>query len=213
MQIFANILVGLFILILSFVSTKNRKIIFFIGGLLFLFFNLIPASIYANVLTNISSFFSTDSNVYYKLNDMASYIVNPNISDTGMGGRSARYPDLLKAFLAQPFFGDASYNSNFQNELAHGGHLYWMSRLALWGIFGFIGYLLILKNIFKPIYKMFDKEFQYYYGLSIVSVIVLGLIKNLAGREPYIMLLIIIPGLYFSSKPILIQKKKKYFKR
>jgi hypothetical protein len=81
--------------------------------------------------------------------------------------------------------------------MGEGGHLYWMSRLALWGIIGFLGYLTLLKNIFKPIVSLFDPVFRYYYMLSLFSVIVLGLLKNIAGREPYAFLLIVIPGFYF----------------
>ena len=208
MQIFANILVGLYLMIFSFVNSKNRIKAFLWNTLLVVIFISIPSSTYAEVLNNISSFFSRDSEVYFKLNDMAKYLVNPTSASTGMGERSARYPELLTAFLAQPFFGDASYNSIYYKEMETGGHLYWMSRLALWGIFGFIGYLLILKNIFKPILNLFDKEYRYYYSLSLLSVFVLGLVKNLAGREMYIMLLIIIPGLYFYSKTKLELKIK-----
>ena len=57
---------------------------------------------------------------------------------------------LFEAFKASPFFGDASYYSKYDTEMGHGGHLYWMSRLALWGVFGFLGYLLILYKILLP---------------------------------------------------------------
>ena len=83
-----------------------------------------------------------------------------------------------------------------------------MSRLALWGIFGFVGYLFILRQIFKPVLRIFDSEFRFYYYLSLGSTIVLGLIKNLGGREPYVMLLIIIPGLYFVKNNFYSQQKK-----
>jgi hypothetical protein len=68
------------------------------------------------------------------------------------------------------------------------------------GIFGFMGYLFILRSIFKPVIRLFDEEFRFYYYLSLISIISLGLIKNLGGRENYIMLLIIIPGLYYYAR-------------
>ena len=213
MQIFANIIVATFLIIFSFISSKNRIKGFFLNILLALILSLIPSSNYVKVLTNFSSNFSIDSDIYYKLNDMANYIDKSNESKNGIETRSARYPELFNAFSAKPIFGDASYASYFQKELQNGGHLFWMSRLTLWGIIGFIFYLLILKNIFKPIHNLFDKEFRYYYGLSLFSVVVLGLIKNLAGREPYLMLLIIIPGLYFYSKSKLERNKRQYLKR
>jgi len=207
MQIFANILIALLMIVLSFVNSKSRKMTFFFTTGSLLIFSLIPTTTYADLLTNVSSLFSKDSNVYYKMNDLANYLVSSN-TGTGVESRIERYPGLISALLEQPFLGDASYDSRFQKEMTAGAHLFWMSRLALWGVFGFIGYLLILKNVFKPLLSFFDKDFRYFYSLSLTSVIFLGLIKSLTPREPYVMLLIIIPGLYFLTKTKLIMKKK-----
>ncbi len=147
----------------------------------------------------MSGYFENGSQLKYKFKDFALYLENPKIvedASTGTGGRAARYPMLWRVFLGNPLFGDASYKSRYGYDLAHGGHLYWMSRLALWGILGFIGYLLILKNIFKPVVNIFDPKFKFYYQLSLMSIFTLGLMKNLTLKEPLIMLLIIIPGLY-----------------
>jgi hypothetical protein len=163
-----------------------------------------PQSFYIELLKSISGLFDIDSLIYYKLNDFALFLENPEIhpnsKETGAGSRASRYPALFEAFVHSPFFGDASYESNFDYDMATGAHLYFMSRLALWGIFGFIGYLLIIRTVFKPVIRLFDQEFKFYYFLSLFSVVLLGLLKNLGGREPYIMLLIIIPGLYLIKK-------------
>lgn len=206
-QIFANILVGLAVLGLSFMGARrvSKSIGYIIVGVILL--SLIPTSFYADTLKNIGNSFEPGTELHYKFNDMAEYIENPVLEEdettTGAGGRASRYPALLKTFLAAPLLGDASYNSPYTEEIGSGGHLYWMSRLALWGIFGFIGYLFILRQIFKPVLRIFDNEFRFYYYLSLGSTIVLGLLKNIAGREPYIMLLIIIPGLYLLSRQTL----------
>jgi len=112
---------------------------------------------------------------------------------------------LLEAFIHSPVFGDASYYSIYNYELEAGGHLYWMSRLALWGSLGFIGYIFILKKVFESVLRIFDNNFKFYYQLSLLGVLFLGFLKNLTFREPYILLFVIIPGFYFSK---LIQKDR-----
>lgn len=203
-QIFANILVALGVIAFSALGARrlSKSIGYIIVGVIVL--SLIPPSFYAESLRSIGNNFESGSELHFKFFDIANYIENPVLDEeetsTGSGSRASRYPALLKTFLAAPLLGDASYNSPYTEEIGSGGHLYWMSRLALWGIFGFIGYLFILRQIFKPVLRIFDNEFRFYYYLSLGSTIVLGLLKNIAGREPYIMLLIIIPGLYLVKR-------------
>lgn len=198
-QIFANILVASLIIPMAFAGKESFKksITAVVLVLSILFF--VPDTVWVNLLIYFNHYFDTNSVIYYKLNDFAIFIKNPDLftPSTSIGGRGERYSLLFKAFITQPFFGDASYKSMFTYELEAGGHLYWMSRLTLWGIFGFVGYLFILKNIFKPVLKIFDENFRFYYLLSILSIFIMGLMKNLDGREIYILLLIIIPGLYY----------------
>ncbi|MHB2149536.1 hypothetical protein ACX8XP_10800 [Calditrichota bacterium LG25] len=198
-QIFANVLVAGLIIGMSFAGAKKFKRSLFSSLLFTVIILIVPANTWASLFIDFSKYFNPHSMMYYKLNDIARFIENPDIftSGTGTAYRMERYPMLFKAFIAQPFFGDASYNSKFTYELMVGGHLYWMSHLALWGIFGFIGYIILLKKIFTPVVNMFDTDFRFYYLLSVLSIVVMGLMKNLGGREIYIMLLIIIPGFYY----------------
>ncbi len=198
-QIFANVLVASLIIPMSFAGAKRFNKSMVAASLILGIFFMVPSTIWVKLLIDFSHYFNPNSEMYYKLNDFAKFIQYPDIftSHTGAAGRAERYPMLFSAFVAQPLFGDASYKSNFFYEVVIGAHLFWMSRLTLWGIFGFIGYLAILKNIFKPVIKIFDKDFRFYYLLSLLSIIIMGLMKNLGGREIYIMLLIIIPGFYY----------------
>ena len=38
---------------------------------------------------------------------------------------------------------------------------------------------------------------RYYYFLSLLSIILLGIAKAVGGREPWLILIVIIPGLYY----------------
>jgi hypothetical protein len=214
-QIFSNILVASATLVLAFLGSQKfiRNIIVII--ILGIIIKKIPESFWVNTLFSLSDSFEKGSSLSNKFQDIAKFFNhdNPLFSEdatTGVGVRAARYPMLGEAFLDSPFFGDASYHSKHEIAMSWGKHLYWMSRLALWGIFGFLGYIIILKNAFKPVLKLFANNFIFYYTLSLLSIIALGLLKNLALRETYIILFIIIPGLYFTQfNPIHVGNLKK----
>jgi len=72
-----------------------------------------------------------------------------------------------------------------------------MSRLTVLGIFGFGFYLFMLRTLFKRVISLFDKQFKFYYALSIGAFIIMGLMKTISGRENWIFLFVIIPGLYY----------------
>lgn len=202
-QIFANIIIATLFTFLSLIISKNNLKTLLTAILVLVGLFSLDLEFWNKTFLDLSIYFSPESSLYYKLLDASRFIDDPEFQNTtGAGLRAERYPQLIEAFLAQPLFGDASYDSSFKNHLQAGGHLYWMSRLALWGLFGFIGYLIILRGIFLPIFRSFDKIFRVYYLLSLISIISLGLIKNLAGREPWLMLMIIIPGVYYYSKGI-----------
>jgi hypothetical protein len=204
-QIFANLLVSVVITILAFIGSKKAKKSYFPIAMIVLIFLLIPTTVYSDLFLLISTNFGKDTDIHYKLVDFANFIQKPEInSATGTGMRAARYPELLKAFMSNPLFGNAANYSPIDTE--GGGHLHWMNRLAFWGIIGFGIYLLVFYKIYKDIRKMFDDSFGFYYFLSVMTFIVFGLIKTIAGREPFLILILIIPGLYFFP---LIDKKNK----
>lgn len=195
-QVFANLLVAFFITILSFVSSRQSKKLMISMVLFFILFIVIPASFYSNMFVSLGSYFDHNSIIYYKLNDFAVFIENPDYeSITDAGGRVARYPLLYEAFIANPLLGDASYTSPFNIEA--GGHLFWMNKLAIWGILGFALFVYMLYQLYKNIRSIFDDDFGFYYFLSVVAFIMLGLMKTIAGRETFLILIVVIPGLYF----------------
>ena len=204
-QVFANLLAAVAITILSCAGAKKALKSFVLVTLVVILFLAIPSSLYADMLIAISSYFDPDSHIYYKLNDFAFFIRYPEFGwSTGAGGRADRYPLLFEAFMAAPFLGDASYNSPY--NISPGAHLYWMYKLTHLGIFNFLFFVFVLSQIYKSIRSLFDDHFGSYYFLSVTAFVLLGLMKNIAGREPFLMLIVVIPGLYFL--PLLEQKEK-----
>ncbi|HAF30084.1 MAG TPA: hypothetical protein DCG75_13670 [Bacteroidales bacterium] len=195
-QVFANVLVTALITILSVLGSKKRRVSFVTISLVGILFTVIPNTFYSNLFYSLSSNFNTESEMYYKLTDFAKFIENPDLdTSTGAGGRAERYPLLLGALQANPIFGHASGTSSLNIDL--GAHLYWMNRLALWGIPGFLFFLFVLFKIFKSIGSLFDDGYRFYYFLSVVAFIIMGLSKAIGGTEVWLMLIVFIPGLYF----------------
>lgn len=195
-QVFANILTSFIIIGVSLLGLRRIKTSIIIIVFSFVAAIMIPVHFYSELLVTASNYFDEKSENYNKLNSLASYLANPDADESATtGGRIERYPMLFKAFSEKPFLGDASYKSIYYKAVYEGGHLHWMSRLTIWGIFGFLFYIYILRTIFKNVLFLFDKLLTFYYLISIAAFILLGLLKTVGGRENWIMLFIIIPGL------------------
>lgn len=203
-QVFANLLVTAMITVLSFLGSKKRRSLFITILLFGILIWGVPKSFYMNIFSSSSRYFSPDSEMRYKLTDFANFIEYSEFDpSTGAGRRADRYPMLFKALIANPLWGDTSYSSHFD---LHGGfHLYWMNRLTLWGIPGFLFFVFVLFKIFKIISSLFDAGYRFYYFLSLVAFIFLGLLKVSGGRELWLVLIVVIPGLYF--QPLIQQSK------
>lgn len=195
MQIFANILVGIIFVILSTQGRRNiRKSIIYIISLIFILL-LIPKTKYAEMLIYLSSFFNNLSEVHFKLTDMAKYLITGE-ETTAIGGRAMRYPELLTTFIQSPILGDFYEHQKIYS--GDGAHLYWMNKLATLGVIGFIIFFqLYYRNIKSQMRDISNIEFKLFYLLSIGSIIVYGLIKNIAGRETFFMLFFILPNLQY----------------
>ena len=198
-QVFANVLVMLVILMLSFASSKRRRTMYKIVAMFVLLFLIIPSTFYANLFRTASNYFPVESNTYYKLNDFAIFIEYPELDpSTQTGGRAERYPILFEAFADNLFLGNSSYKSPYR--VGAGGHLYWMNRLTNWGILGFSLFIFTLYKIYQSISsRISDEGMRFYYFLSVITFIVFGLLKNISGREPWIFLIVVIPGLYLGT--------------
>lgn len=201
-QVLANILIATIIIILSTLINpkKTNKKLLRISYLL-IFILVIPNFFWGDFLGSIAELFNSSSILHEKFSDISSFVYDPQSdnSETEIAVRIERYPMLWEAFTASPLFGDASYNSSFEIAIQAGGHLFWMSRLALWGILGFGFFIWFLYKNFKAILRFSDHEFRYYHLLSILSFVALGLIKNVNFIESFLVLYVIIPGLYLTT--------------
>lgn len=194
-QIFANILISVFIIILSLMGSKHTNRIIILSSLLIIIVLFIPIKSYSDLLISISLMFPSDSEIYYKLNDLAKLIIIGGYSESGIFMRAERYPMLIDSFYANPLLGH--FLSGLTNDISEGGHLHWMYKLAVYGLLGSVPFFYIIYKFIKNSLSYFDKEFAFYFLISVFSIIILGLMKTLAGRETWYMFFIIAPGLYY----------------
>ncbi|MEZ5146692.1 MAG: hypothetical protein R2759_06320 [Bacteroidales bacterium] len=173
-----------------------RQNIIVISTFIILFF-VIPKSLYADLLLSLSSNFDPNSETYYKLTDMSKFFESRgDFYGSGTGGRVARYPLLYEALSDQPILG--YFSGDHTKDIDEGGHLYWMNRLAIFGIVGFIFYFIFHLNFVKSMLKYFNEEYTFYYLVSVFAFFGLGLMKALAGREFLVLTLFCYPGYIFS---------------
>jgi hypothetical protein len=203
MQIFANILISLFIIAFSIWGSKNSKKSFIISSLVIIAILCIPMQFYADIMVNASTWFPSKSEIHLKLYESANFLLGNN-AGADIGYRADRYPLLLKAFIANPLLGH--FISGRTNDISPGVHLHWMNKLAVYGLLGAIPFFYIIYNFIKGSVKYFDKEFSFYFLLSTLSIVVLGFMKTLMGRELWSVFFIIVPGFYYLS---LLKKRDK----
>jgi hypothetical protein len=194
MQIFANVIVSSVFIILSLAGRNKIKKSIGVIIILFLIFSILPKQFYADLLIRISNRFDKNSEMFYKLTDMSGYITNPTEMN-GAQARLNRYPMLWEAFNQNPIFGYFYKKNNV--DITPGGHLYFMYKLAGWGILNFVGFLLIFVKCFKVNIKRYDEKYSFYFFLSFLSIITLGLFKHLVTRDLWYMIFFILPGLYY----------------
>ena len=186
-QIFANILISaISIITLLFMSTnrvRNILVIGFIGIIL----TFIPDYYYIEMFEFIASKFDQDSELHYKFADFADYLKYGDTETTGASGRAERFPLLLESFLSNPLTG-----GEYRNH-----HMYWMNKLATFGLLGTVPFLLLIIYVFKKTAIHFDKDYKFYFYFSIFSIIILGFLKALGGRNLWYVYFIILPGLFY----------------
>lgn len=216
-QIFANLIIATLVLILSIGGTKHIKRSFIYVSIIFLIIILIPPIYLSDLFGWIATFFSTDSVTYAKLIDLSSYLQFDRYSaETQVEFRFERYPMLFEAFMNSPLVGQ--YNYGETKKIIEGGHLYWMNRLAVYGIINFIFFISIFYIFIKKTLKMIDREYTFYYLLSLFAGLGYGFIKNIIGQDFHFMLFFILPGFYYMAKRFgkqdnasFIMQKQNYF--
>lgn len=203
-QIFANIIVAVIMIIFSLFGRRDLKRSLFVITVFLAFFIAIPTNFKTAFIGEVSGIVDQSSENKRKMDDLTEYLKTAS-DETMAASRIARYPLLWNAFRVSPLFGHFIEKSDY--NISPGAHLYFMYRLATFGILNFVFFLGIFIKHIKYNMRIFSQDFSFYFLLSAFSLIILGLMKNLAGRELWYMYFFIIPGLYYL--PVLSSGKSK----
>lgn len=105
--------------------------------------------------------------------------------------RASRIPLTLGEFVKNPIIGTGKVVNS---------HVYWFNYLAQFGLMGFLPLFFALYIQTRRKMKALDQDNRFYYGLTIVSFAVLGIIKAYSGFPIFITGMFLGPALiYFSS--------------
>ncbi len=211
MQIFANLIFGIFLIIISFFGLEKLKnsILFF--AIFFAFLFVIPKDIYVSALIGTASYFTTSKDINHKFADLAVFIetgaeVGDNSNEASM--RAERYPMLFDAFVQNPllgcYFNSDKFGNGYRDE---GAHLYLMNKLTIMGIIAFIAFLIIPYRFIKSNLKRFNSKYNFFYIMASISIIGIGLFKVVGGRSTWYAFFVILPGIYYL--PLLKKTKGK----
>ena len=210
MQIFGNILIAVAFGVIAVFGMRKMKLSILVISLFLSILLIIPKEIYVKSLVSVGDYFIKDSDLNYKLRDLATFIeTGGDIKDnsSGVGARAERYPILMETFVKSPVLGCYFLSDLSGNEYkGEGAHLHWMNKLTVTGIIGLIIFLLIPYKFIKNNLYQFNSTYKFYYILASISILCYGLIKQLGGRETWYTFFILLPGLYYL--PLLKNRRK-----
>lgn len=193
-QIFANIIVAILVIIISLSGRRKIRQSLSISAIILIIIIAIPRETKADFLKYISNNVNSESENKQKLDDLINYLSYEK-QETMTESRIARYGILWDAFRENPLLG--YFLTENDKKITEGGHLYFMYRVTAFGIIYFILFALIFVKYIKLNMELFNESYSFYFLLSVLSIIVLGLIKNLAGRELWYIYFFILPALYY----------------
>ncbi len=194
MQFFANILLSLILILISFLGGKRIKLSVFIVCMFLGITFLIPKSYYSDLLISFSYYFDAGSENFNKIKDLSEFISEPDESGE-TASRLSRYPVLFNVFVKNPIFGDAHATNPDNDETGY--HLHWMNKLATTGLCGVLLFFLPHFIFIKNWVKRFSKEYAFFAAISYLGFFGLGLMKAIAGKEIWFIYFFIIPGMYY----------------
>ncbi|MBM4403554.1 MAG: hypothetical protein FJ042_04105 [Candidatus Cloacimonetes bacterium] len=79
-------------------------------------------------------------------------------------------------------------------------HLHWLYLLGSTGILGFGSLLLLFVEAFRNNLRMYKDEYRYFYSISLLTFITMGILKVITGWFMYLGIFIIVPLSYHLSR-------------
>jgi hypothetical protein len=214
MQIFGNILILMVGLLISIAGVSRIKYSVMILGILIVIATILPKSFYVDSFIYLSEVLEDQEELSFKFADMAYFMETGGSLEEGgaTAARVERFPMLFNSFIQSPVFGCYFLVDQFEyGYREEGGHLYWMNKLTVTGLVGFIFFISVIYLYIKRSTKLIHKDMRFYFLVSLFLIIAYGFIKNVGGRQTWYMFFVIYPGLCYL--PMLHRKRKQTGKR
>lgn len=199
MQFTALMIFSYVLVIMSMVQVKQRKKAMVIFSIISTILFFIPNQIYVNLLYNLSDLASGLKDLSFKIQDMADYIEYGGgiIEGNAVSLRlDLRYSAAIDYFMESPIFGFYFLNDTVFDNIGI-GHLFLMNKLVVSGLVGFLLWGYIFFHHLKIQIRKMEQEYQYFFILASLSIILYGLVKVIMGRPAWFLFFVIIPGMYY----------------
>jgi len=192
--IVAPFLLGLVLLFLALVGRRRFRANLSIIFMVLVIVVLIPNSVKANLLYDIAASVP-NRDLSYKMNEIGQtleygfdLVTYDDEASTSIEGRASRIRYNLRDFLLSPIIGTGKESN---------GHIYWLNLLAQFGIIGIIPLIMMIILQTKRMTGAILPETKFTYALTIMSFVMLGFMKAVAGYSMFLIPFFVVPGALF----------------
>lgn len=211
-QLLVNIILAVLLMLFSLINVKNRKITIVILSFIGLVLLLIPKSTYIIILQRLSVDFAFFKEISFKLKELAVYIeFGERVGPNQIVLRAERYTYLFRTFQEHSLMG-CFFMEDSPTYKPETYHVHWMHKIVITGIIFFLFYIQIFIRFIKENLKNAMGQYQYFFILSIIAILMYGVFKAIVGRECWYMFFVILPGMYYlpllNKKSNIIEEKK-----
>jgi len=110
-------------------------------------------------------------------------------AETHTARRADRIPFLLGNILQSPIIGRGPST----------GHSFWLDRFSMFGLLGMLPLFLIYRYQYKRNNIIFNDNYKFYYFITLLIFIAMGIMKNMAGEQFPLAFLLMVPGIYHTD--------------
>lgn len=198
------LLFGLFGSLLALVSIKYRVVSLIVITLIIFSLLIMPPSTYLQPLYSLVDY--TESHrLQGRIIDLQVFLEAGEIdrgAATHTGRKMGRIPILFDSIRENPFLG-----TGFSSY-----HNFWLDWISRYGFVGFLPWVLLICQQIKLNVQRFDRDYRFYYALSMGSYIIFGFFNNMGGTQMLVMVFLIIPGLFYFKEMVISQREKVNYK-
>jgi len=183
----------------AFVLSKNKRVNLVIGVVLISALSTsLNKDLLTSGLTTISKTFFANTPVSEKIDNIKASIQHEQFEGQ-VSGRGKLYDKSWITFFDNPILGSL-------DKTQAGGHAYFVDRLAYFGLFGTLPFLMFLFFTLKRNLTIIGSQMRPHYVLCLFFFVILGLTKNISGRENFLYLFVLLPGLCLIGEPVKNQR-------